>query len=98
MTMTPDLERELRNCSRPSHDMPHSIEQIRPRELALRQAIEKRHDAGTVVSREEVLEQEIRRRAGLCPQCGELVGDVHQCPFCWTFLWTGRKKPRGKKS
>jgi hypothetical protein len=94
--MDPDLERETRGCSRPSQGMPHSIETIKPRELALRKAIERRHDAGTVVSRHEALEQEICRRAGLCPHCGELVGDVHMCPFCWSILWEG-KKPKGKK-
>jgi predicted RNA-binding Zn-ribbon protein involved in translation (DUF1610 family) len=63
---------------------------VTAKELARRVAIERAHDhASTVVHARTKAELDIERdaRAGLCPQCGERIGNVDRCPICGTPLW-----------
>jgi hypothetical protein len=59
-------------------------------ELARRVAIEWAHDHTTSVAHAPTkadLDLERDARAGLCPQCGELIGNVERCPICESPLW-----------
>ena len=63
--------------------------QITARELARRVAIEISRDASAGVAHEIDLDAERQAREGLCPCCGELIGDVPKCPICHSVLWRG---------
>jgi len=59
-------------------------------ELAERAAIEWAHDHDTSVAHaptEAELDAERKKRAGLCPRCGKLIGNVERCPICKSVLW-----------
>ena len=78
-------------CRRPSDCVVcnRDSSKITARELALRERIERRHDAKAGVAREIDLDAERQAREGLCPCCGELIGDVPRCPICKSVLWRG---------
>jgi len=67
-------------------------ERVTSAELAARVAIERRHDGGTSVAEPPNLDAERDSRAGLCPCCGDLIGNVERCPFCGSPLWMGLEK------
>lgn len=65
-------------------------ELITPDELAVRVAIERRHDAKTDIAALD-LDAERDARAGLCTCCGELIGPVDHCFACGTRVQKPRK-------
>ena len=65
-------------------------EQVTAAELAKRVECELAHDKAATVAHaptEAELDAEMNARAGLCPQCGELIGNVDRCPICGSPLW-----------
>lgn len=79
------ISMELRQCFRLSQICTHGVSAITAEELAVRVAIERRHEAGVqIASREQIAEELVREHAGRCPCCGELIGEVDRCPVCKT--------------
>ena len=89
-------------CRRPSDCVVcnRDASQITDKELARRVAIELSRDASVFLGSDEVvarmkqertnhLNDEYKASEGLCPCCGELIGDVPKCPICHSVLWRG---------
>ena len=66
-------------------------EKIPSHELALRVAIERRHEAGVAIAtldHSAAVAEYAAAADGRCHGCGELIGDVMVCPICQTFQKT----------
>ena len=65
---------------------------VTAKELARRVAIEWAHDHAAQVAydpnpTEADLDAQRDAQAGLCPQCGERIGNVERCQICGSPLW-----------